>query len=65
MFAFNGKFVGHGTALYYVSKIKHDAKFQFTISNYNFIKNGISGKSVVYISSLNNKTNKANDFSHF
>ena len=58
MFAFNNKFVGHGTAIYYVSKIKYDAKFQFTISNCNFIKHGISGKSVVYISSLNNKTIK-------
>ena len=56
MFAFNNKSVGHGTALYYVSKIKHGSKFQFTISNCNFIKNGISGKSVVYISSSNNKS---------
>ena len=56
MFAFNNKSVGHGTALYYVSKIKHGSKFQFTISNCNFIENGFSGKSVVYISSLNNKS---------
>ena len=57
-FALNYKSVGHGTALYYVSRIIHDSKFQFTISNSSFIQNGISGKStsIVYISSSNNKS---------
>ena len=55
-FAFNNKSVGHGIALYYVSRMIHDSNIQFIISNCNFIKNGISGKSVVYISSSNNKS---------
>ena len=55
-FAFNNESVGHGTALYYASRLIHDFKFQFNISNCNFIENGINGKSVVYISSLNNKS---------
>ena len=55
-FAFNNKSVGHGIALYYASTMIHDSKLQFTISNCNFIQNGISGKSVVYISSSNNKS---------
>ena len=57
-FAFNNKSVSPGTALYYVSKIKHDSELRFTISNCNFIQNGINGKStsVVYISSSNNKS---------
>ena len=55
-FAFNNKSVGHGIALYYASRMIHNSKFQFTISNCNFIQNGISGKSVVYISSSSNKS---------
>ena len=55
-FAFNNKSVGHGIALYYVSRMICDSKFQFIISNCNFIQNGISGKSVVYISSSSNKS---------
>ena len=55
-FAFNNKSVGHGIALYYASRRIHDFKFQFIISNCNFIQNGINGKSVVYISSSNNKS---------
>ena len=43
-FAFNNKSAGHGIALYYASTMIHDSKLQFTISNCNFIQNGINGK---------------------
>ena len=57
MFAFNNNSISHGTALYYVSKIQQKSKFQFIIiSNCNFIENGINSRSVVYISSSNNKS---------
>ena len=55
-FAFNKKSVGHGTVLYYESKIENNSKFQFTISDCNFIENGIHSESIVYISSSNNKS---------
>ena len=55
-FAFNKKSVGHGMALYYIVKIHYDSKFHFTVSNCNFIQNGVSGKSVVYINSSNSKS---------
>ena len=56
-FEFNNNFVGHGAVLYYISKLKHDCKFQFTISNCNFIQNGgASDKSIVYISPSSNKS---------
>ena len=56
-FEFNNNFVGHGAALYYISKVKHEFKFQFTISNYSFIHNRASDEStLVYISSSSNKS---------
>ena len=56
IFAFNNKSVGHGIALYYVSKFRHDSNIQLTISNCNFIQNGFSSKSVVYIGPSTNKS---------
>ena len=58
MFAFNNKSVGHGTALYYASRMIHDSNIQFTISSCSFIQNGISGEShsVVYIGPTSNKS---------
>ena len=32
-FLFNNQFEGHGTAIHYLSKMKHHSTFQFTISN--------------------------------
>ena len=56
-FLFNNQFEGHGTAIHYLSKMKHHSKFQFTISNCNFTHNRASiDKSVVYISPSNNKS---------
>ena len=56
-FEFNNNFVGHGAVLYYISKLKHDCKFQLTISNCNFNQNGgASDKSIVYISPSSNKS---------
>ena len=53
-FLFN-QFEGHGTAIYYISKVTLHSKFQFTISNCNFTHNRASiDKSVVYISPSNN-----------
>ena len=53
-FIFN-QFEGHGTAIYYLSKIILYSEFQFTISNCNFTHNRASiDKSVVYISPSNN-----------
>ena len=48
-FIFN-QFEGHGTAIYYLSKITLYSEFQFTIANCNFTHNRASiDKSVVYI----------------
>ena len=55
-FAFNNISTCHGTALYYVSRIQHDSNIQFTISNCSFVQNGVSGKSVIYVHSSNNKS---------
>ena len=53
-FIFN-QFEGHGTAIYYLSKITLYSEFQFTIANCNFTHNRASiDKSVVYISPSNN-----------
>ena len=55
-FAFSNKSVGHGIVLYYTSTVMHDSKLQLTISSCNFIQNGISGNSVVYIGPSSNKS---------
>ena len=55
-FLFNNYFVGHGTAIHFLSKFTHHSKFQFTISNCNFTQNGASiDNSIVYIGPSNNK----------
>ena len=50
-FVFNNHFEGNGTAIYYISKIRHHSKFQFIIINCNFTQNGASDDTIlVYIS---------------
>ena len=55
-FLYNNHFVGHGTAIHFLSKFEHHSKFQFTISNCNFTQNGATiDNSIVYIGPSNNK----------
>ena len=55
-FTFNSGFKSHGVAVHYMSKADHHSKFQFTINNCNFTRNGAGSISVVYISPSNNKS---------
>ena len=50
-FVFNNHFEGNGTAIHYISKIRHHCKFRFIIINCNFTQNGASDDNIlVYIS---------------
>ena len=55
-FVFNNHYAGHGTAIHYLSKIKHYSEFQLKINNCNFTHNGMTAKSIVWISPSSNKS---------
>ena len=56
-FVSNNYFEGSGTAIHYLSKIRHHSKFQFMIINCNFTQNGASDDtSLVYISPSSNQS---------
>ena len=56
-FVSNNYFEGNGTAIHYISKIRHHFKFQFMIINCNFTQNGASyDTSLVYISPSSNQS---------
>ena len=62
-FVFNNHFKGNGTAIYYLSKIKHRSKFWFMISDCNFTQNRASNdNSIVYIGP---SSSKAVELIHF
>ena len=65
-FIYNNRFEGNGTAIHYLSKIKHHHEIQLMISSCNFIQNGASNDtSIVYIAPSSNKSLKEVHFTDY